>query len=172
MFDLTLKDEDEKWLHKHYPTLKIRKRNDGIVEIVGLFVFNMAFQGERERYVINPVSNYTSGIKIEDKYQIRIKLQGSKFSDLPQVYETELRLKKVAENRNLKQEDLHINSSDVACLCIRADEQLNLPNGFSLENFFNILLVPFSMPKVILRKIMFGRGVSIVMESGALLSGI
>jgi hypothetical protein len=143
MFDLTPKDEDEKWLHKHYPTLKIQKRNDGVSEIVGPFTFSMAFQSEGKPYVINPAPDYTDGTKIEDGYQIRIELHGSEFSDLPQVYETGLRLKKVAENRNLRQEDLHINPSGAACLCIRPEESSNLPDGFSLENFFNILLVPF-----------------------------
>jgi len=143
MFDLTLKDEDEKWLHKHYSTLKIQKRNDGVSEIVGPFTFSMVFQSEGKPYVINPAPDYTDGTKIEDGYQIRIELHGSEFSDLPQVYETGLRLKKVAENRNLRQEDLHINPSGAACLCIRPEESSNLPDGFSLENFFNILLVPF-----------------------------
>lgn len=143
MFDLTLKDEDEKWLNKHYPTLKIRKRNDGIAEIVGTFIFSMAFQNEGKSYVINPAPDYADGTKIEDEYRVRIGLQGSEFSDLPQVYETGLRLKKVAENRNLRQEDLHINPSGAVCLCIRPEESSNLPNGFSLEDFFNILLIPF-----------------------------
>lgn len=143
MFDLTLKNEDEKWLQRHYRDLKIKKRNDGIVEIVGPFIFSMAFQNEGKPYVINPAPDYTGGRKIQDEYQIRIELKGSEFSDLPQVYETGSRLKKVAKNKNLRQEDLHINPSDAACLCIRSEEPSNLPDGFNLENFFNILLVPF-----------------------------
>lgn len=143
MFDLALKDEDEKWLQEHYPALKIRRSDDGVSEIAGPFTFNMAFQGEGKPYVINPVPNYTDGIKIEDTYQIRIELQGSEFSDLPQVYETGSRLQKVAENKKIKKTDLHINPSEAACLCIRPEEPSNLPDGFSLENFFNILLVPF-----------------------------
>ena len=143
MFDLILKDEDEKWLQAHYPTLKIQRSNDGIVEIVGPFIFSMAFQSEGEPYVINPALDYTKGTKIQDEYQIRIELKGSEFSDLPQVYEIGSRLQKVADDRNLRREDLHINPSGAACLCIRPDEAGNLPNGFNIEDFSNILLVPF-----------------------------
>jgi len=143
MFDLFIKDEDKKWLKEHYPTLEISYKDNCIAEIIGIFSFSMTFLQEGKSYVIDPVSNYTNGVKIEDKYQIQIELKKSEFSDLPQVYETGSRLEKVAKNRNLKKEDLHINPSGAACLCIKPEEAESLQNGFSLQDFFNNLMVPF-----------------------------
>lgn len=143
MFNLSIKDEDTKWLKGHYPTLKISYKDNGIAEIIGIFSFSMAFLQEGKPYVINPVPDYTDGIKLKDKYQIRIELKGSEFSDLPQIYETDSRLEKVAESRNLRKEDLHINPSGAACLCIKPEEVESLPNGFSLQDFFNNLVTPF-----------------------------
>ena len=143
MLDLTLKDNDRKWLQAHYPDLKINSKANESVEITGNLRFRMVFSGEGKPYVIDPPANYTDGIKIEDEYKIKIELRGSEFSNLPQVYEYSDRIKKVAEERKLKPEDLHINPSGAACLCIQQEESATLPNGFNFEDFFNNLVIPF-----------------------------
>ncbi len=143
MWDLILSDKDKNWLQVQYPDLKIFKNNAGIVEIAGNFRFSMVFLGEGKPYIINPQKDYPEGIRIDGEYKIKIELQKSKFSNLPQVYECGNRIKKVAQNKGLGLEDLHINPNGAACLCIQEEELENLPNGFNLEDFFNNLLVPF-----------------------------
>lgn len=143
MFDLSLKNEDEEWLSQNYPALRIERLDENVVQITGTLRFSMAFRGEGQPYVLNPPRDYSEGITIDDEYEIRIEFRGSEFSDLPQVSETGGRLQKVAESRHLKLIDLHINPSRTACLCIRLEEITHLPNGFSLEEFFNKLLIPF-----------------------------
>jgi len=143
MFDLSIKADDEKWLNVHYPSLKIHKGNNSNEEIAGTLNFSMAYQ-EGRPYVINPAPDYAEGVKIQDSYQIRIEFKASEFSDLPQVLETGSRIAKVAQSRNLKLEDLHINNpSGAACLCIKPEEAGNFPAGFNIINFFNYLVIPF-----------------------------
>jgi len=144
MFDLSVKDEDAKWLKEHYLGLKLHRKEGSIAEIVGVLSFSMTFLQEEKLYVINPNPDYSDGVKIEDEYQIRIELKRSKFSNLPQVYETDYRLLRVAESRGIQKEDLHINpTSGSACLCIKPEENIKLPNGFNLQVFFNELVIPF-----------------------------
>ena len=143
MFDLSIKKEDIEWLKKYYPALKIHYKDNKATEVIGDLYFSMVFLEEGKPYIINPDYGYSNGVKIKDKYQIRIELKGSEFSDLPQVYETNSRLKKVADSRNIKKEDLHINPSGAACLCIKPEEAASLPNGFNFQDFFNNLVIPF-----------------------------
>ena len=142
MFDLTISSNDKKWLNAFYPALKIHNENANVVKVAGVLNFSMAFQ-EGKPYVINPALDYREGIKIQDNYQIRIECKTSEFSDLPQVYETGSRIIKIAQSRNLKPEDLHINPSGSVCLCISLEEAESLPTGFNIPDFFNNLLVPF-----------------------------
>lgn len=143
MFNLTINNEDKQWLQDNYPTLKIQDGRDGIIEIVGVLSFNMAFLGQGKPYIINPPGDYSEGIKIQDKYQIRIELKKSDFSDLPQVYEIGSRLNNIAQSRNLRTVDLHINPSGAVCLCIKPEEAGYLPSGFNLRDFFQNLVIPF-----------------------------
>lgn len=142
MFDLIINNNDKKWLNDHYPDLKIHNQNNGVVEIVGVLTFSMAFQ-KGKPYVINPSSDYSEGVRIRDSYKIRIEYRNSEFSDLPQVYETGARIANLAQSRNLKTEDLHINPSGAVCLCIKPEEAGNLPEGFNITDFFNNLVIPF-----------------------------
>ncbi len=142
MFDLTINPNDKKWLNTHYPNLKIYKGSNGNIEIAGALNFSMAYQ-EGKPYVINPAVDYTEGVKIQDSYQIKIEFRPSEFSDLPQVFETGSRIAKIAQNRNLKPEDLHVNPSGAVCLCIKPEETKNLPSGFNITDFFNNLVIPF-----------------------------
>lgn len=142
MFNLSIKADDKKWLNGQYPNLKIHNGNNSKTEIAGALNFSMAYQ-EGNPYVINPAPDYAEGVKIQDSYQIRIEFEGSEFSDLPQVFETDSRIAKVAQSRNLKLEDLHINPSGAACLCIKPEEAGNFPAGFNITDFFNNLLIPF-----------------------------
>jgi len=143
MLDLTIKKNDRKYLQAHYPDLELHAKDRKSIKIIGNLRFSMIFSGEGKPYVINPPANYTDGIKINDKYKIKIELQGSEFSNLPQVYECDDRIKKVAEKRKLKLEDLHINPSGAACLCVQQEELANFPNGFNFKDFFNNLIIPF-----------------------------
>ena len=143
MLDLTLNDNDKEWLQAHYPSLKVHVKDKKLFEIIGSLRFSMAFSGEGKPYVINPPQNYNEGVKIEDEYKVRIELRGSEFSNLPQVYESDGRLEKIARDRNLRLEGLHINPSGAACLCIQQEETDNLPSGFNLKDFFNNLVIPF-----------------------------
>ena len=142
MFDFSISPNDKKWLNVHYPNLKIYKGNNGDIEIAGVLNFSMTYQ-EGKSYVINPAPDYAEGIRIQDGYQIKIEYKASEFSDLPQVFETGSRIAKIAQNRNLKPEDLHINPSGAVCLCIKPEETGNLPAGFNIADFFNNLVVPF-----------------------------
>lgn len=142
MFDLSIKADDEKWLNTCYPNLKIHNGNNSNIEITGTLNFRMAYQ-EGKPYVINPAPEYAEGVKIQDSYQIRIEFKASEFSDLPQVFETGSRIAKVAQSRNLKPEDLHINPSEAVCLCIKPEEAGNFPAGFKIVDFFNNLVIPF-----------------------------
>lgn len=143
MLDLTLNDNDKEWLQAHYPSLKVHVKDKKLFEIIGSLRFSMAFSGEGKPYVIDPPPNNNEGVKIEDEYKVRIELRGSEFSNLPQVYESDDRLEKIVRDRNLKLEDLHINPSGAACLCIQQEETDNLPSGFNLKDFFNNLVIPF-----------------------------
>lgn len=143
MFILTISDEDKQWLRDNYPALRIQGGSDGAVEIAGILSFSMAFLGEGKPYVINPAPDCSEGIQIQDKYQIRVELKKSNFSDLPQIYEADSRLINVAQIRNLRLLDLHINPSGAACLCIKPEESRNLPSGFNLRDFFQNLVIPF-----------------------------
>lgn len=143
MFDLIIKSSDQEWLSSNHPDLKISHDNNQVAEISGILAFSMLFIEEGKPYIINPDLNCSKGILIQDKYKIKINFLGTEFSDLPQVYEIDSRIKNLAQIRNLRLEDLHVNHNGAACLCINTDESTNLPSGFNLKDFFNNLVVPF-----------------------------
>lgn len=145
MFELVISEDDERWLNANYPELKIGKDNvDYPPAIKGLIKFDMVFYHEDEPYVINPgPEHFASGYRIQDEYQIEIVLKSSEHSNLPQVFERGGRLESVVVDRDLKLTDLHINPEGVACLCLSIEEENYLPNGFTLQEFFNSLVIPF-----------------------------
>src|SRR5258708_26644485 len=103
----------------------------------------MAFLGEGKPYIINPPLTQTERETIKDSYLLKIEFKNSDWSNLPQVYETSTRIERIARDRKLELPDLHINKTGTVCLCIQPEEEINLPAGFNLEDFFNNLLIPF-----------------------------
>lgn len=144
MFELVISEDDERWLNANYPELKIVKDKDDYPTIRGLIKFDMIFYQEDKPYVINPGPEHiASGQRIQDEYQIEIVLKSSKHSNLPQVYERGERLKSIVADKQLKLTDLHINPEEAACLCLNIEAENYLPNGFTLQEFFNFLVIPF-----------------------------
>lgn len=146
MFDLSIKENEKKWLRANYPTLKINKDRSGYTKVTGLLKFDMVLYPDDGSYVIKPNPKHlTQGQRIQDEYQIEIIFKNSEHSDLPQVYEKGGRIASVAANQRRKLEDLHINQglNGVACLCANIEEANWLPNGFNLQDFFNNLVIPF-----------------------------
>lgn len=144
MFELVISEGDERWLNANYPELKIVTDKDNYPAIEGLLKFDMVFYHEDESSVINPEPEHlASGQRIQDEFHIEIILKNSSHSNLPQVYERGERLNSVAVDRQLKLTDLHINPEGAACLCLNIEEENYLPNGFTLQEFFNSLVVPF-----------------------------
>lgn len=86
---------------------------------------------------------YYDGISIKDTYKIQITLRGSDVSDLPQVVETEGRIKRSAKKWQLPIIDLHTYPNGTACLCLSLDEHNIFPSGFTFPTFIEELVVPF-----------------------------
>lgn len=126
MFDLSLSESDNKWLRENYPELKQTKKN-GIWVLSGKLSFDLVYLGER----------------ICDTYDVRIEFRSSSSSHLPKVFETEMRIEKMAEEKEISLKDLHINSDGSACLCLRWEEQEYFPNGFSIKCYMEDLVEPF-----------------------------
>lgn len=104
----------------------------------------MVLADDGRSYVIKPGPQHLlSGKRIQDKYKIKIVFKTSEHSNLPQVYEEGGRIKSVSLAKNRKLEDLHMNPSGAACLCLNTEEKEQLPNGFYLPDFFHNLVIPF-----------------------------
>ncbi len=126
MFHLDLTEDDLQLLLNEYQGLSVTHEN-GVKVVSGKFDFWVSHEG----------------VELSDTYQIRIELQPSSVSDLPTVIETEGRIKKAAEDRNIPIEDLHTYFDGTACLCIQLAEPSYFPNGFSFRTFIEDLLEPF-----------------------------
>jgi hypothetical protein len=138
---LPLTLSDKIWLQENYPGLYFDS-NEQI--IIGKLYFKMYYSVHERGYVLNPDSSYESknGIIIEDVYEMEIDL--SKQGFLPPVRETGGRILRSKEKWNVEQLiDMHVYPNGTACLCIRTEEQLKMPNGFSLKDFFENLLIPY-----------------------------
>ena len=126
MFKLELNKNDRAWLKERHPGLTITKENK--TEIVsGDFHFDAVYYDQR----------------LTDTYKIRIELQASEVSDLPRVIETESRVRKISEERNVPLVDLHSYDDSSACLCVRLAEPGYFPNGFSFPIFMEDLVIPY-----------------------------
>ena len=144
MLNLTLKKSDEDWLRANYPELQAKKGADGIPVIGGVLRFDMVFNDESKSYIIKPETEHLAqGRRIQDEYKIEILFKSSEYSNLPQVYERGGTIEALVKEKNLKREDFHINPTGSACLCLNTKEAIYLPNGFSLPDFFNNLVIPF-----------------------------
>lgn len=143
MFKLDISKQDAEWLKSNYSALEIKAENEPAT-IEGVLRFDMVFRGIGEPYIINPAPEHLElGERIRDAYEIKIELQPSEHSNLPQVYETGGRIEALAKEKGRKKEDLHINPSGSACLCLNTKESEFLPNGFNLADYFNNLVIPF-----------------------------
>jgi hypothetical protein len=141
MEEVMLTTEDRTWLVENYPDLYFDPEK---LLISGEFRFRMYYSEKELGYVINPDSSFENknGIMIEDVYQIEIDLSGNTF--LPLVQEIGGRILKSKERWGIdKLEDLHIYPNGILCLCIKTEEQLKMPDGFNLKDFFENLLIPF-----------------------------
>lgn len=126
MFNLEINDEDINWLHERYPDLALSPEN-GIQIISGEFHFDAIFDG----------------IRIKDRYEIKIKMQGNYHSDLPNVRETASRIINVAKSKGIPLADLHTYEDGSTCLCIKLAETDYFPNGFIFQKFIEGLVVDF-----------------------------
>jgi len=144
MFDLKISEVDAEWLRLNYSTLEIKRTDNESPNIEGVLRFDMVFCGIGEPYIINPEKDHLErGERIQDEYEIKIEFKPSEHSNLPQVYETSGKIESLAKEKTLKLEDLHINPSKSACLCLNTKESDYLPNGFNLPDYFNNLVIPF-----------------------------
>lgn len=113
------------WIENNYPKLTYDKENK-------LVYGTIHFKREDEEH------------KISDQYEIEINLETKEKSILPQVKETEGRIKKLCEKLGKEISDLHVNPNDnTLCLTIYERENECFKNGFEIKEFFKNLLEPF-----------------------------
>ena len=172
MSNLTLEKSDEDWLKASYPELQIKKGADDTPFIEGFLRFDMVFNEKSKSYTIKPEAEHLAqGHRIQDEYKIEIILKSSEYSNLPQVYEKGGVIEALVKEKNLKREDFHINPTGSACLCLNTKEAIYLPNGFSLQDFFNNLVIPFFYAQSYFRDFAswpwgeYGHGMAGILES-------
>lgn len=122
--EIKLNKEDVKWIKNNYPKLNY---NHELKIIIG------------ELNLCREYNNY----KIEDFYNLEIKLITKEGSILPQVKELNDKLKKISVNLNLELSDLHINFDETFCLSIYERESEYFINNFTINEFFKNILEPY-----------------------------
>jgi len=143
-FDLTVKEEDRRWISANHPALTFSFGQDGVLDLSGDLNFRMLYKADKSGSIINPAEEHLSlGLLIKDSYQIKIKFKKGRDSNLPEVSETGLRIETSSQKWNRDKEDLHAYTDNVCCLCMKMEERENLPIGFNLPDFFHNLLTPF-----------------------------
>jgi len=84
--------------------------------------------------------NLKDGVFIEDAYELVIGFN----KDLRIVVrEVAGRILHTKRKWKLSLADVHMYSDGSFCLCPEPEENLRLPNGFNLRDFFNYLLIPY-----------------------------
>lgn len=140
--NLSISLEDIKWLSENYPRLKYINQEPALIK--GTIDFGMLYLGDH--YLINSLSpqDLNHPLYIKDSYEIEITLQTMPASILPSVREINGRIKK-AKDKHYKENlaDVHMYPSEHLCLCTHPEENIKLPNGFLLKDFFNHLLIPY-----------------------------
>ncbi|MDO8676356.1 MAG: hypothetical protein Q7K16_01755 [Candidatus Azambacteria bacterium] len=122
--DIKLSHKDIKWLKNKYPKLKINFK-ENIAQ--GELFFDRSYKE----------------IRIADTYILQIKFKTKENSILPQVEEIGGKIVQTAKQLAIPPIDLHINEADsTLCLCIDEKEKDYLPDGFSVEIFFEKILEP------------------------------
>ncbi|EKD52682.1 MAG: hypothetical protein ACD_61C00274G0001 [uncultured bacterium] len=142
MFNLVLTPEDKSWLTKEHPSLNVGGESDEIV-ISGSLKFDMVYERDSNRFIVSPVSYRGDGYRIKDQYEVKILLQPSNISELPQVFETASRITSFAKECNLPLYDFHVNGDGSVCLCVAGRDQEYFLNGFEFKLFVNQLVIPF-----------------------------
>ncbi len=151
MFNLTLTSKDKKWLSREHPSLKISNVS-GIAKLSGKLKFDMVYEGKENRYIIFPEKYVGTGVRIKDEYEIKVLFQKGNVSELPQVFETGLRIKNLAKKKKLPPSDLHINGDGSVCLCVASKEKEYFPEGFNIKIFINQLVIPFFYEQTFFRR--------------------
>lgn len=127
-----ISDGDIKWLEKNYPDLKYFSVINTPSQIKGLLKFDAVYEDKGKNH------------RIKDEYKIEIVLTSKPPSTLPQVKETDGRIKKAKEKFSKELlADVHMYPDEAVCLCAYPEEKTKLPNGFKLPNFFEKLLIPY-----------------------------
>lgn len=140
---MKLSDEDIEWVEENYPKLSVAQGEDSIITISGRLPFDMLYEADLETYHINPnpeIIQLAEGVRIQDEFEIQIEF-GATY--LPQVFETGGRIERNVQDKKMSLSDLHVNGDGSACLCVKTEEKLRLPESANLSNFFYDLLIPF-----------------------------
>ena len=125
-------DNDRKWVKDHYPDLTFHGESPLVLS--GTLKFDMLYDPDNEEYVINPWDGHQfQGERIRDSYDVEIRFEKSRYSSLPQVFERGGRLERIAQERNLMREDMHINGNGAVCLCFQLEEQDYLVHIFCMN---------------------------------------
>lgn len=120
---IELSDNEIKYLNTQFPSLNYEK---GKNVINGILSFNLKFEDNGETLI--------------DEYQIEIDLSQVSNLGLPIIRETGGRIINIAKTRNVRPQDLHLNSSNgEMCIIIPPKIKEKYPNGFNLEVLLNHL---------------------------------
>ncbi len=120
MEKITLSNDEITWLSQKYSKLKFNQSNN---TITGKLEFDL-------------VHAKGDNVRIKDDYSIEITLHTSDVSCLPTVRETDGKIKRIADRKNIKTEDLHLNSDNgEMCIIIPPKERDRYPNGFELQQY-------------------------------------
>jgi len=131
-----------KWLKARFPELKINENEKGFT-LNGDLVVDMFYDKDVDSgYIVFPEENvHSSDQYIYDLYQIRVEYRDTHF--IPEVHETAGRINTFAQQRNISLPDLHINPYGDLCLCPKPLERVKLTDAYTIQDFFNLLLIPF-----------------------------
>ncbi len=132
-----LSDAELQWMNNNYPDLYYDQGKD---IIIGELSFKVYYSDDDNKFVINPDDSYKN--IIGDVYEIEIDFSQKKL--LPSVKETGGKIEKIKVKLGLPNiGELHVNPKGTLCLCVKTEEQIKMPKGFNLSDFFNNLLIPF-----------------------------
>lgn len=124
MEQIKIDDQDIRFIYESCPSLVYDQKQ---AKIYGEICFNLLY----------PDSN---GIQIQDSYSIEISLLSRPGSILPTVRETQGRILKIAERKEIDYHDLHLNTKEgEMCLIIPMKEKERYPDGFDIKIFIEHL---------------------------------
>lgn len=128
--------DDGEWLRAHQPYLTVIKKDQFPTILKGLLVFDAVWISKEEDFIVNPEpADQARGEFITDSYKVSIKLAPTIGSALPTVKEV--------GGRIIPKDSRHIDSQSIGCLCSSLLEDKDLPDGYSIPDFFIRLVVPY-----------------------------